>query len=165
MEPSKAVREDHDGFGLLGMFIPAAHFLAFVRWTSYACPYCGKVFRRDYWTHGVKLGNGQCTCRECGKFFNDGSREWPELRAAAKLRVFCPPLLVGIWTGFVLAGILSYFVLPRDEHSLFVAVFSCLFGLIPIILCSPYHAIVVFRSNQRYERHRMSSAGETDRTS
>ena len=165
MEPLKAVREDHDGLGLAGLFLPAAHFLAIVRWTSYACPYCGGVFRRDYWTHGVKLGTEERTCRECGKVFDTGSREWAELGVAAKLRLFFPPLLVGIWGGFVLAGIVSYFVLPRDEHSLFVVIFSCLVGLIPIILCSPYHAIEVFRSNRRYETRRMSKMSEIDRTS
>jgi hypothetical protein len=92
--------------------------------------------------------------------FDDGSREWPELGIAAKLRVFCPPLLAGIWGGFALAGIISYFVFPRDEHSLFVAIFPCLVGVIPVLLCSPYHVILMLRSKQRFEGARRVGLGD-----
>src|SRR5690348_5365865 len=70
---------------------PAIVFpLGFLRWTSYSCPHCKHVFRRDFWPYNVGLGSGGRLCRHCGKVFVDGAREWPDLTLPKKLRFFFP---------------------------------------------------------------------------
>lgn len=150
MKLPPAIREENSPFGLAALFPGPQKLLGFVRWTSCCCPHCGEVFRRDFWPEKLQMGNGERLCSGCGQCFDDGSREWPELTAGQKVRVFVPPLLIGIWGGFALAGIIVYFAGPRDEHSLFVILFSVLVGAIPVILYSPFHAIIVSRSKQRY---------------
>src|SRR6266487_4682558 len=131
-----AIRKDHDLFALAGLHFlsPYLAFLPFLRWTSYSCPHCNRVFRRDYWPNNVRLGNGERTCRECARVFDDGSREWPELSLARRLRFLFPPLLRGISGGFVVAAILGVFITPRDEHSWLVVVIVLGFSLIPVIM-------------------------------
>jgi hypothetical protein len=126
-------------------------FLGFIRWTSYSCPHCHHVFRSDFWPNNVKLGRGERTCNNCCKLCDDGSREWPELGLVRKLRVFFPPLLLGIWIGFSLAGIFAFLMPARDGHGLGIAVFAVLFGLMPVISTCPVRLIWVLRSNRRYE--------------
>ena len=127
-------------------------------WTNYACPYCGSIFRRDFWPHNVKLGNGRRTCRHCRKVFDDGAREWPQLTLAKKLRFFFPPLLVAVCGGFELAGILQFFVAPRDEHSGPVTLVITLFVVLVVaLLWSPVRLIWVLRSGNRYKRELLVS--------
>jgi hypothetical protein len=92
-----AIREDHNPLALVGLLggLQAAP-LIFLRWTSYSCPHCGRTFRRDFWQYNVGLGSGKRVCRQCGKFFDDGTREWPDLPSAKKLRFLFPPLLVAV---------------------------------------------------------------------
>jgi hypothetical protein len=148
-----AIREDHNPLALVGLLggLRAAP-LIFLRWTSYGCPHCGRTFRRDFWQYNVWLGSGKRVCRQCGKFFDDGTREWPDLPLAKKLRFLFPPLLVAVCGGFVLAAILSLFVAPRDEHSWLIVVLVSAFGLAPVILWCPVRLILVVRSNRRYRR-------------
>jgi predicted RNA-binding Zn-ribbon protein involved in translation (DUF1610 family) len=147
-----AIREDHNPFAVLGLLGGLERFLVFVRWTSYKCPHCGQVFRRDYWPENVRLGSGVRLCRKCGGEFEDGSREWPQLALADKLRVFFPPTLMAIWAGFVVTAILSLFIGPRDEHSLGVVIIVSAFGLLPTLLWSPFPLYSVIRSHRRYSR-------------
>ena len=154
MKRPLVIREDNSPVPFAGFATGYWKLLGFLRWTSYACPHCYKVFRRDFWPNNIRLGCGERSCANCGNVFDDGSHEWKDLRPGAKLRVFCPPLLGGIWGGFAVAGILSYFAFPRDEHSLFVAVFAFSIGIIPVLLCAPYHLGAVRRSNRRYEARR-----------
>jgi hypothetical protein len=148
-----AIRKDRDPLALAGLHFlsPYLAFLPFLRWTSYSCPHCHGVFRSDYWPNNVRLGNGERTCRECARVFDDGSREWPELSLARRLRFLFPPLLVGISGGFVAAAILSVYVTTWDEHSLVVVFIVSGFGLIPLILWCPVRLIWIFRSKHRYE--------------
>jgi hypothetical protein len=145
-----AVREDHNPFALVGLFPGCQRFLIFLRWRSYKCPHCGHVFRRDYWPANIRIGSGVHLGRKCGLEFDDGSREWPELSLAQKLRRFFPPLLMAIWGGFVVASILSLFIGPRDEHSLLVIVLVSSFGLMPTLIWSPLPLYSVVRSIRRY---------------
>jgi len=149
-EHPKAIREDHNPFALLGFLPTYLRLLIFLRWTSYKCPHCGHVFRIEFWPNNVKLGSGQRLCKQCGTLFDDGSREWPELPLFRKLRLFFPPLAVGIWGGFVVAAIASLFIGPRDEHSWPVVIIVSTFGLIPALAWSPIHLIQVIRSIHRY---------------
>jgi hypothetical protein len=147
-----AVREDRDPFAF---FIHAGGLgsLAFLRWTNYSCPHCRVVFRRDYWSRNVKLGSGLRICDHCGTGFDDGSREWPQLTHIKKLRLFFPPLIIGIWGGFAVAGIASLFIGPRDEHSLGIVIFAFITGLLPAVFLSPIQFWRINRSIRRYNAH------------
>ena len=145
-----AIREDNNPFALLGFTPGIQRLLIFVRWTSYKCPYCGCIFRRDFWPTKVTLGSGKRMCKNCGMSFDDGSREWPDLPFASKLRLFLSPFAIGMWGGFVLAGILSLYIAPRDEHSWGVAFFVSAFGALPAIVWSPVPLTRVICSLHRY---------------
>jgi hypothetical protein len=146
-----AIREDHNPFAIAGFFPGLQRLLVFVRWTSYHCPYCNAMFRLDFWPSNVRLGRGERICRKCGRTFDDGSREWPELGLASKLRFLFPPLLCGISGGLLVAAILSLFIMPRDEHSWLVVVIVSVFGLIPAIAWCLFRMIWVVRSKNRYK--------------
>jgi hypothetical protein len=162
MKHDLAIREENSPFGLVGLFPGPQRLLIFLRWTSYSCPYCRHVFRRDFWPSNVRLGCGERLCRECGKVFDDGTREWPELGLGARLRFIFAPLLVGIWGGFTVAGVIVAFGPARDEHSLFIVMFASAVGLIPIVLSSPFSMIAVLRSKRRCEgAPTISAEGET----
>jgi hypothetical protein len=148
-----AIREDHNPVALLGLFgpLPLRPFL-FLRWTSYTCPHCGHVFRRDFWPNKLKLGSGKRICRQCCKVFDDGTREWPELTLAKKFRFLFPPLLIGICGGLELANILTFFITPRDEHSLpLVVVMSLAIAFVILLVWFPVRLIWILRSNTRYK--------------
>jgi hypothetical protein len=159
MELPSAIREDHNPFALLGFFPGLQRFLIFARWTSYKCPHCNSVFRRDYWTNNVRLGSGERECEQCGIRFDDGSREWPELSIFRRVRFFFPPLAIGIWGGFTVAAIASLYIGPRDEHSWPVVFVVSAFGLMPILAFSPVQLTRAIRSVRRYnERGEIHSA-------
>jgi len=148
-----ATRKDRDLLVLFGLhfFSPYFAFLPFVRWTTFSCPHCDAVFRRDYWPRNVRLGSGERICPQCARVFDDGSREWPELGLASKLRFLFPPLLSGISGGFLVAAILSLFITPRDEHSWLVVVMVSAFALVPVMVWCLARMIWVVRSRNRYE--------------
>ncbi len=148
-----ASRKDRDLLVLFGLHFASPYFafLPFVRWTTFSCPHCDAVFRRDYWPRNVRLGSGERTCPQCARAFDDGSREWPELGLASKLRFLFPPLLSGISGGFLVAAILSLFITPRDEHSWLVVVMVSAFALIPVMVSCLARLIWVVRSRNRYE--------------
>jgi hypothetical protein len=147
MSHRAAIREEHDPFAVLGLFPSFLRVLVFLRWTSYACPHCGQVFRRDFWPEKVRLGHGQRACDECGAVFDDGTREWPQLSVFKKLRFFFPPLLIGISGGLLLAAILVSILPQRDWR---VAVVGLILALIPLFFWSLIRWPWVFRSIRRY---------------
>jgi len=142
-----AIRKDHNPFAFAG-FLGPLRPLIFLRWTTYSCPHCGYVFRRDFWPNKVKLGKGERECPQCFKVFDDGTREWPKLGLGTKLHFFFPPLFLGIWGGLALAAILSLFIGPRDEHS-WPVVF--VISIPPLILWCPLRLIWVLRSISRFK--------------
>jgi len=151
MNLPSAIRKDCDLLTLVGLHL--------VRWTSYSCPHCNGVFRRDYWPRNVWLGAGKRVCKNCGQIFDDGSREWAEIPLLRRLRVFFPPLAVGIWGGFVVAAVASLFIGPRDEHSWPLVIVVSTFGLIPAIAWFPIHLAQVIRSIRRYnERGKLETS-------
>jgi hypothetical protein len=151
----QAIREENSPLDLVGLLGGGlGHFLVFLRWTSYKCPHCGHVFRRAYWPANVKLGEGVRHCSDCGLEFDDGSREWPQLPFFSKLRVFFPPLLVGIWGGHVAAAILSLFIPAQDGHNLDIFILVSTFGLIPTLVWAPYPLYSVICSIRRYNDRR-----------
>jgi hypothetical protein len=157
MEPKllPAIRSDRNPFAMAPLFGGIwGTSLIFFRWTCYGCPYCESIFRRDYWQHSVHLGSGERLCPNCGKVFDDGTREWPELTLGRKLRFLFPPLPVAIFGGFLLAGILSSTMTP-DGHGLFVVVFAMTVGLIPLLIFSLAQLPWIFRSNRRYRALRI----------
>lgn len=153
-----AIREDHNPFAILGLTPGFQRLLIFVRWTGYKCPHCGHVFRRDFWPRTVWLGSGQCTCKECGMLFDDGSREWPELPFGSKLKLFLSPLAIGIWGGFVFAAVASLYIGPRDEHSWGVVLLVSALGLVPAIAWSPVPLTRMICSIRRYNSRRDTGA-------
>jgi hypothetical protein len=146
----RAVRQDHDPFIGAWRFQSFAKLLFLLRWTSYQCPSCGSVFRRDFWLRNFRLGPGLRICTHCRSQFDDGSREWPELPLASRLRLFLPPLVVGIWGGFVFAAVASLYIGPRDEHSWGVVFLVSAVGLIPVLAWSPVALMRVIYSIHRY---------------
>lgn len=147
MEHLKATREDHYGLPVAGLLPGYFRLLIFFRWTSYKCPHCGHVFRRDFWPGNVRLGSGERICTQCAGVFDDGSREWPLLPVYKKLRFFFPPLLLGISGGFLLAGILTIFLPDPDWR---VVAFSAMIALFPVLLWSLVRLPWVLRSIHRY---------------
>jgi len=145
-----AIREDDNPFALLGLTPGLQRLLIFIRWTSYKCPHCGHVFRRNFWPSAIRLESGQRKCKECGMLFDDGSREWPELPFGRRLRLFLPPLAIGIWGGFLVAAVISLYVSPRDEHSWGVVFLVSAVGLIPVLAWSPVALMRVIYSIHRY---------------
>lgn len=146
----KATHEEQSPFALLGFLPGYLRLLIFLRWTIYKCPHCGHVFRRDYWPGNVWLGAGEHVCKNCGKIFDDGSREWPELPLARMLRLLFPPLIIGVWGGFVVAAVASLFIGPRDEQSWLIVILVSSFGLVPAVAWSPIQLARVIRSIHRY---------------
>jgi len=126
-----ATREDRVPFPLAVFFPGYGHILGLVRWTDYACPQCGQVFRRDFWTHSIHIGPHVRKCKKCGILFDSGAREWPELVTSKKIRVFFPPLLVGISGGLILAGILASSIPP---YKWLITIGSTMIALLPIVL-------------------------------
>jgi hypothetical protein len=153
MNLPSAIRKDCDLFALVGLHLlsPYFAFLAMLRWTSYSCPHCSGVFRRDYWPHSVRLGNGERICRECAKVFDDGSREWPELELTQRLRFLLPPSIIAITGGFLLCGIVTLFIAPRNVVNWVIGVIILVISLSPTIAWCLVRLICVLRSIRRYE--------------
>ena len=150
-----AAREEHNPFPL-AVFLPGyGRAFAFVRWTSYSCPSCGRTYRRDYWTDSVHIGPKIQACSNCGSQFDCGSREWPEIPTFRKVRVFFPPLLVGISGGLVLAGILVSTVPPFEW---LVIIASAMIALMPIILWYILRLPWVLLSIRRYRANARASS-------
>jgi uncharacterized membrane protein YedE/YeeE len=91
-------------------------------------------------------------CRSCGKVFDEGTREWPELTLAKKLRFLFPPWLLGIFGGFELPGILVLFIASHDEHRIFLFVFSSVIAFGIVIMWLSVRLIWVVRSKRRFSR-------------
>ena len=155
----RAIREDRNPFAIFGFTPGFQRVLIFVRWTSYKYPHCGYVFRRDFWPSEVRLGSGQRMCKQCQMLFDDGSREWPELPFGSKLKLFLPPLAIGIWGGFVVASVASLYIGPKDEHSWGVVFFVSALGLMPVIAWSPVPLTRMFYSIRRYNARGNAGAG------
>jgi len=160
MNLPSAVRKDRDLFALIGLHLlsPYFSFLALLRWTSYCCPHCNGVFRRDYWPHNVRLGNGERMCRHCAKVFDDCSREWPELGRTGKLRFFLPPGIIAITGGFLLCGIVTLFIAPRNVVNWAIGIIIVLISLSPTIVWCLFRLIWVLRSIRRHENEPSSMA-------
>ena len=154
-----ALRDDHDPFilaaHLLPVLIGSPAFLAlpFVRWTSYACPHCRSVFRRDFWPQNVRLGNGAATCKNCAKSFDDGSREWPQLTWGKKLRYFLPPGIQAVAGGGLFCVVFTFFIAPRDVVDWQVIVILPLVFLSPVLIWSLIRGYFVVRSIRRFREN------------
>jgi|GEM_PF-6420384 len=154
----EAIRIDHDRFSLPPVEVPGTStrlwplfFLAFFRWTSYACPHCERVFRRDYWPHNVRLGNPERICRKCGKPFDDGSREWPELGLAKKIRFFLPPGILAFGGSLIFCAIFFFLLTQKDminwqDRAIVVCIF-----LSPILAWCLVRLLWVLPSKDRFE--------------
>ena len=152
----QAIREDHDQPGVVPATIlptrPTVNLLSFVRWTDFRCPHCHKVFRRDYLPHKVRLGNGIHICEKCGKAFDDGAREWPQLHWNEKLRCLMPVPLGGIFIGMLVCCILAMLIISRDQPITFVSASAIVgFSFVPVFIWWVFRVPQVYRSIHRYE--------------
>ena len=133
-----AVREDHDPLKWLAG-IGTGTLLAFIRWSDFRCPYCGEVFRRTYLPSGVMLGSGERTCPTCGKVFDDGFREWPELSFDQKVQHVLPvPIMGDHWGLSCVRGHRNFHLYPgKGERQLVFlqGCSSCLGGLPRLLVC------------------------------
>src|SRR6267378_1590259 len=144
MDLPPAIREDHNPLAFEGP-------LAFLRWTTYSCPHCQGVFRRDFWPYNVRLGSGERMSKKCGKVFDDGSREWPDLAASRKLRYFLPPGIQALTGAGLFCVIFTLIIAPRDvvnfqTGSILVAVF-----LSPVLVWCLLRLPFVLRSVHRFK--------------
>src|SRR5215469_16945643 len=134
----QAIREDHDppGSWLDPLtYIRTVNLTALLRWTTFRCPHCHQVFRRDYLPHKVRLGNGIHTCEKCGKVFDDGAREWPQLRWNDKVRCLLPVPLVGILIGMLVCSILALLLISRDQPITFIIASAVIaFAFVPLFM-------------------------------
>jgi hypothetical protein len=153
MNLPSAVRKDRDVGALVGLHFlsPVFAVLAFLRWTSFACPHCDGVFRRDYWPHNVRLGNGERICRNCARVFDDGSREWKELDGGLKFRFLFPPGILAIIGGLLLTAIVALLIAPRDVRNFLIGLLIVAVSLSPAIVWCLIRMISIYRSNRRYE--------------
>jgi hypothetical protein len=151
-----AIRIDHDPLpakvtAWVGYPRSTVSPLALFRWTEFRCPHCREVFRRDYLPHKIRLGSGERTCEHCGKIFDDGSREWPELPANEKFRCILPPPLVGVTIGLLICIVLTVIFASRERADFVGVVAVVSVFLLPVV---PWFAIripQIYRSIYRYE--------------
>jgi len=157
-----ALRDDHDPFVLAAHLLPvligSPAFLAlpFVRWTSYACPHCRSVFRRDFWPQNVRLGNGAATCKDCGRSFDDGSREWQQLAWDKRLRYFLPPGMQAVAGGGLFCAVFTFFIAPKDVIDWRFVVILPLIFLSPVLIWSLVRGYFVIRSTRRFRENGVS---------
>jgi hypothetical protein len=90
-------------------------------------------------------------CEKCGKVFDDGAREWPELRWNDKLRCLLPVPLVGILMGTLLCSLIALFIAPRDQISTLVVVLVVGIGLAPLFVWWSVRIPRIYRSIYRYK--------------
>ena len=162
-----AIRIDHDPFVLPPAEIPGVpirsvsrlSLFVFLRWTSYACPHCKFAFRRDFWPENIRLGNSERICKECGKPFDDGAREWPELKLSRKLRFLFPPGVQVMTGGFLFCAIFTLVIAPKDVvNPIVIAVVSGV-SLLPTLLWCSIRFLSVLRSTDRFETTRKVREG------
>jgi len=152
-----ATRDDYSPFDQAAILLPVLAgsapfiFLTFVRWTSYACPHCEAVFRRDFWPANVRLGNGIVVCKKCGASFDDGSREWPQLAWGKRLRYFLPPGIQAVAGGGLFCFVFTLFIAPAEVLHIPGVLFIFLFFLSPVLLWSLLRYFFVYRSIQRFQ--------------
>jgi hypothetical protein len=153
-----AIRVDHDPFFSPPVEVPGVPrrgfplaFLAILRWTSYACPHCHGIFRRDFWPYNVRLGSGERVCMKCGKPFDDGAREWPELRWAPKLRFFLPPGIQAVGGSLLFCAIFTLLIAPRDVVNWRASILAVCIFLSPIFVWCLVRLLSILRSKHRFE--------------
>jgi hypothetical protein len=148
-----AIRKDRDLLVLFGLHFvsPYFAFLPFVRWTTFLCPHCDTVFRRDYWPSNVRLGSGERVCFGCGKSFDDGSREWPELGFGQKLRFYLPPGIQAMTGGLLFCAIFMLIIAPRDVLTSPTVLVVVSVFLSPVFVWCLVRLLWVQRSKHRFE--------------
>jgi len=88
--------------------------------------------------------------------FDDGAREWPELKLVKKLRFFLPPGMMVMSFSFLLLGIGMLVVAPRDEVSWLAVVIVLAGSLAPTVVWCLIRMLWVLRSIRRYENESAS---------
>jgi len=83
--------------------------------------------------------------------FDDGAREWPELKLVKKLRFFLPPGMMVMSFSFLLLGIGMLVVAPRDVADRPFVVTALVIGLSPTLAWCLIRMFSVFRSIHRHE--------------
>ena len=117
--------------------------------TSFRCPHCGHLLRADFWSGNVRLGPGVRRCAQCAGEYDDGSREWPQLPLGSKLRFCCPPILVGISGGIVVAAVLVLFLRQPDWR---VTAAGLVIALFPLFLFFIVRLPWILFSIRRYNK-------------
>ena len=102
------------------------------------------------------LGNRRRKCSECGRDFDDESREWPELRRGQKLRFLLPPGVLGLSGGILLSAAITFFFALRDQADrtfpVFILVFCLCVSTVPPLAWSAIRLPAIRRSTARYRR-------------
>lgn len=154
MSGLSAIREDHDPFKWAGSLLP------FVRWTDFRCPCCREAFRRTYLPRKVMLGGGDRTCPNCGKLFDDGFREWPELSVSEKAQYLLPTPVMGIIGGFLVCAFIVFWGASRLGGNIdwaFFKQFAIGFAALLMIWCGTRIAGIQRSLNRYATRQRLGS--------
>jgi hypothetical protein len=147
MRAPTAIRDDRNPFWF-GIW-------RYIRWTSYRCPYCGARFRTAYVPRKVSLGQGDRTCSGCGKVFDDGSREWPELTTSERTRYLLPVPIVGILAGYALCAAIPFLRRPLNPGELIFVAFMTLFLLAFMVPWLCWRFLSISKSRARYVFHKV----------
>lgn len=139
---SPAIRQDHQ----LSCFVFP---LMFICWVDYRCPHCKHVFRRDYFPGKILLGNSEHTCSGCGKVFDHGSREWPELPFIDKFGFLFPSLAKVILGSILFLCAMTLLIAPRDQVNWIVVIAVLGTVLVPMLPWLAVRSLPIQRSIRR----------------
>src|ERR1700738_5362634 len=88
---------------------------------------------------------------KCGKTFDDGSREWPELGWARKLRFFIPPGIQAAGGSLLFCAIFTLFIEPSDVVNWPQGVVVVCVFLSPIFVWCLVRLLSILQSKHRFE--------------
>ena len=150
--PPAAIRHDHEVSSWVHLLpVALASVLAVFRWTDFRCPHCQDIFRRDYLPHKVRLGSGDRRCRSCGKIFDDGAREWPELPGSGKFRCLLPPPVLGAVIALLVCSSIALLMAQRDQVNIGIAIIVVVAFLSPVLPWFAIRIAQIYMSVHRYE--------------
>ena len=132
----------------------------YIRWTKFSCPHCGRVFERSLSNKPVRVGPGLrvCASKNCGRTFQDGSKEWPQLTKTERVLFLLPPgaqILLGVG---LLSIILPLWIWWPDVSFVDLEIMTPIISFFLI----PVGVIILFRWKKiasSEERHFRTSAG------
>lgn len=123
-------------------------------WSNYKliCPHCGYHDQTVFNQATLRLGPGSRVCRNCGKSFPDGSKEWPDLTESQKKQFLYGDLpAVGV-IGVVLVAVFIYAAVKMGDIKIAFVLLGLLLALGVVILGIFY--LICWLNIRRSEKRR-----------